>query len=180
MLESISERKPYGVEEFLSPRNLEHADAAVVEIFNLMFGFDIEAVEVPGIDPTAPGQDDRTAIVGFSGAMRGSCQVRMGTPPAQAIASAMLGGTPVAEDDDSIDDALGELCNMLAGGWKNSIPGLSSECALSPPTVISGRDYKVHTCKPSEILLRAYRFDIHTFLLTLCREETGRPQGNVV
>ena len=60
--------------------------------------------------------------------------------------------------DDSINDALGELCNMLAGGWKNEVPGLSSECALSPPTVISGRDYKVHLSKPSVKLSRIYQF----------------------
>jgi chemotaxis protein CheX len=172
MLEFISEVKPYGVEEFLAPENLEHVDSVVIEIFKLMFGFDAEAVEIPAVDSMPPQPDDKTAIVGFSGAMRGSCQVRISTPAAQAVASAMLGGMPV-EEDDSISDALGELCNMLAGGWKNGIPGLSSECALSPPTIISGHDYKVHSGKPSESLLRIYRFDIHAFLLTLCREETG-------
>jgi chemotaxis protein CheX len=176
MLESISELKPYGVEEFLAPENLEHADSVVIEIFKMMFGLDVEAVQVPAVDSMPPQLDDRTAIVGFSGAMRGSCQVRMSTPAAQAVASAMLGGMPV-DEDDSISDALGELCNMLAGGWKNGIPGLSSECALSPPTIISGHDYKVHVSKPSESLLRTYRFDVHTFLLTLCREETGTQEN---
>ena len=38
---------------------------------------------------------------------------------------------------------------MLAGGWKKTTPGLSSKCVLSPPTVISGRNYKVHMSKPS-------------------------------
>jgi chemotaxis protein CheX len=94
---------------------------------------------------------------------------------ARAVASAMLGGMPV-EDDDSLDDTLGELCNMLAGGWKNGISSLSSEVALSPPTVISGGDYKVHVHKPSDTIARTYRFDGHTLQLVLCREDGGEPK----
>lgn len=167
------ESMPNPKEDILVPGNLELADATVVEIFKLMFGYDIQTV--PDCDPAPPVcvQDERTAIVGFSGSMRGSCQVRMSTCAARSIATAMLGGAPIDEDDDSINDALGELCNMLAGGWKNGVQELSSECALSPPTVISGSNYKVHTTKPSAKLSRTYRFDIHTLYLTLCREESG-------
>jgi chemotaxis protein CheX len=173
MQESTTALMPYRAESFLSDDNLGLADAAVTEIFNMMFGFDTKAIVVAetGVPPLA--LNERTAIVGFSGAMRGSCQIQMSSDAACAIASAMLGGATIDEEDDSINDALGELCNMLAGGWKNSIPELSSECALSPPTVISGRDYKVHVRKPSVSLSRAYEFDVHTFHLTLRCEEIG-------
>jgi chemotaxis protein CheX len=177
MPQSAAELMSHPVEDFLSLRNLELADATVTEIFKLMFDFDIRTVELQNSGVFACAPDERTAIVGFSGAMRGSCQIRITTSAAQSIASAMLGGVPVDEHDDSINDALGELCNMLAGGWKNSVPGLSSECALSPPTVISGRDYRVHMSKPSVKLSRTYQFDVHILHLTLCREETGLPQG---
>jgi chemotaxis protein CheX len=174
MSNSVSEVKPYGAEEFLSPENLEHADAVVIEIFKLMLGFDIQPMESGPNDPTTSMLDDRTAIVGFSGTMRGSCHVRVSAAAAQSIASAMLGGVQIEEEDESINDAVGEVCNMLAGGWKNGIPGLSSECSLSPPTVISGSDYKVHMSKPSVNLARNYRFEAHTLCLTLCREEAGQ------
>ncbi len=160
-------------EDFLSPTNLQLADSTVTEIFQLMFGFEIGVVEpqTAGSSPSAP--DERTAIVGFSGAMRGSCQIRIGVAAARSITSAMLGGMPIDEDDDSINDALGELCNMLAGNWKNGISSLSSECALSPPTVISGRHYKIHMTKPTAVLSRTYQFDSYILHLTLCREEPG-------
>lgn len=169
MLDSNAALTSYRVQDFLSAENLDRADATVVEIFKMMFGFEVEVDADSTLGPSRE-LDERTAIVGFSGAMRGSCQIRIGLQAAQSIASAMLGGAPVEETSDSVNDALGELCNMLAGGWKNEIPGLSSECALSPPTVISGRDYMVHLSKPSVKLTRIYCFSGHTLHLTLCCE----------
>lgn len=172
MLDSPVEVKSFYTDDFLSAENISLADVAVAEIFKLMFSLDIRAIDKEPADLTAASPDDRTAIVGFSGAMRGSCQIRIGTPAARTIASAMLGGAPIEDDDDSINDAVGELCNMLAGGWKNEVPALSSECSLSPPTVIFGRDYKVHLgSKPSVNLSRTYQFDDHLLYLTLSREE---------
>jgi len=166
MSDSSAVLKSYSAEEFLRPENLDRADETVIEIFKMMFGLDIQPTDTPHSDLLDPEDNERTAIVGFSGAMRGSCQIRVSTAAAQLIASAMLGGTPIDEDDDSLNDALGELCNMLAGGWKNGIPFLSSNCALSPPTVISGQDYKVHVRKPSAKLARTYQFDGHALQLT--------------
>lgn len=157
----------FTVEDFLSPENLNRADEVVKEIFAVMFGFDITPMDASPSDPPSAESDERTAIVGFSGAMRGCCRICASTIAAKSIASAMLGGMPVDDDDDSIDDALGELCNMLAGGWKNSVPALSAECALSPPTVISGNDYRVHVRKPMAEFARAYRFGSHTLSLKL-------------
>jgi chemotaxis protein CheX len=122
----------------------------------------------------AGAQDERTAVVGFSGAMRGVCQIRMSAAAARLIVSAMLGGAPVDEGDDgSMNDAVGELCNMVAGGWKNSIPELSSACTLSPPTVISGQNYRVHVRKPSVQLARSYEFEGHGLEFILHCEESG-------
>ena len=163
--------KPHCTEEFFSAANIDRADETVAEIFKVMFGLEIHAVDVATFNLPLSELDERTAIVGFSGSMRGSCQIRMSSLAARAIASAMLGGAPVDEEDDSVNDALGELCNMLAGGWKNGVPALSSECALSPPTIISGRSYTVHMSKPSAKLSRTYQFDSRALYLTLYREE---------
>jgi chemotaxis protein CheX len=159
------------MEEFLSAENLCLADQTVTEIFQMMFGLEIAPIEGLIPDIFSGDSDERTAIVGFSGAMRGSCQIRMTAPAARSIASAMLGGAPIEDGDDSINDALGELCNMLAGGWKSGVAPLSSECALSPPTVISGRNYRVYISKPSIKVARSYTFQGHELHLALFRED---------
>jgi chemotaxis protein CheX len=171
MSETMVALKSHETDDFLSTENEERADEAVGEVFSMMLGFEAKAVEIaPGT--VAVGEVlGRTAIVGFSGAMRGSCEIRMDSLAAHAVCSAMIGDVSV-EEDESIDDAVGELCNMLAGGWKNRVPTLSSSCALSPPTVISGRAYKVHMSSPSTKFSRSYQFDVHTMHLTLHREDS--------
>ena len=64
-----------------------------------------------------------------------------------------------SELDATVQDAMGELCNMLAGGWKGRIPELSSQCSLSLPAVITGRDYQIRVYTPQFQLSRSYGFE---------------------
>ncbi len=171
MSDLLLETKPYRMEDFLSNQNYELADETVAEIFRTLLG--LNARRLPTSETNTPStlENGRTAIVGFSGAMRGYCGVRLSSAAACSIASAMLGGMPMEEGDESIDDGVGEICNIIAGGWKNRIPELSSRCSLSPPTVISGRDYKVHTVKPSVTVVRVYAFDEHVIQVVLGFEQ---------
>ena len=170
MSDSALQLKAHPAKNFLCTENISRADSTVKEIFDMMFGLEIRVIDCPLDDDGQIEPDDKTAIVGFSGSLRGSCQLRINQLAAHSIASAMLGGIPVADDNESLNDALGELCNMLAGGWKNGIANLSAACALSPPTIVSGLDYKIHMAKPSEKLCRTYQFGPHTVHLTFYRE----------
>lgn len=152
--------------DFLSDQNLQRADETVQEVFARMLGLQIALTDPQILEPGLG--EDRTAIVGFSGAMRGCCEVQLNVQAAQAVASAML-GIPV-DDAASLDDAIGEICNMVGGGWKDRVPSLSSQCALSPPTVISGRAYRVHMSRPSDKITRTYQFNEHLLFLTIRRE----------
>jgi chemotaxis protein CheX len=174
--DSTLQLKIYPAKSFLTTENINRADSTVKEIFDMMFGLDIRVIDCPLDDDGQSEPDDKTAIVGFSGSLRGSCQLRINHLAAHSIASAMLGGTPIADEDESLNDALGELCNMLAGGWKNGIADLAAACALSPPTIVSGLDYKIHMAKPSSKLCRTYQFGPHTLHLTLYRE-VGSPSS---
>jgi chemotaxis protein CheX len=168
MPEAAVATQTYQNEDFLSQENLDRADETVSEVFARMLGLSV-TVSPPPIPAIGEG-DERTAIVGYSGAMRGCCEVQMDQDAATAAASAMM-GMPV-DDADSLDDAVGEICNMIGGGWKDRVPALSSECALSPPTVITGRAYKVHMSRPSVKLIRCYSFKDQYLFLTLRREDT--------
>ncbi len=162
----------YSTEEFLSGRTVELADAAVKEVFDTMLGLTAEMVEATSTTNSgerARGEDrDLWATVRFGGQMHGACEVRMNPPAAGFLASLLL-GMPIAEDDESIGDAVGELCNIIGGGWKNRAFVLSSRCSLSPPTILSGPGDLLGS--PAAHHTRTYAFDGHTLRVTLTQEE---------
>ena len=41
-------------------------------------------------------------------------------------------------------DLLGEICNMVAGSFKAQLSDIATQCMLSVPTVVSGKDYELY------------------------------------
>ena len=41
-------------------------------------------------------------------------------------------------------DAIGEMCNVIAGNFKHQVEGLSDGCSLSPPTIVEGTRFRIH------------------------------------
>ena len=78
-----------------------------------------------------------------------------------------MAGMEFTEVDDTVKDAIGEVCNMLAGTWKGKVPELASRCDLSVPAVITGRDYKLRVQAPEFTLRHGYRFDDAFFDVTI-------------
>jgi chemotaxis protein CheX len=152
-----------------SQKNLEHMDETVHEVFRVQLGIEIAACTPPlAMDNKTNRRHEQTALIGFAGIISGLCEIRLSVPASLAITRAMLPGTAIAEESDWICDAVGELCNLLAGGWKNRLPELGACCSLTIPTVIAGNLYQVH--RPANVLVnrRAYIFgDNHHLLLTL-------------
>jgi CheY-specific phosphatase CheX len=108
-----------------------------VEVFSLMVGVTV----VPDLDaPRAPIQI--TAIVGIAGAIRANFILQCSTTSTIRLASQML-GIPLDEPDSkkAALDALGEICNIVAGFFKAKV-GLGDACNLSVPVIITGQDYR--------------------------------------
>ncbi len=149
------------VDRISDPRNV---DASVEEVFHLMLGVDCTREIAPG----KPEPDSVTAVVGFGGALSGACVFQSGSVAAREIAARMT-GTSFEDVDDTVRDAMGEICNMLAGAWKGKVPELAANCGLSVPAVITGRDYRLHVQAPEFQLQHLYRFGDQRFtVLIVC------------
>ena len=141
------------------PRNL---DTSVEEVFHMMLG----SACFPVQEPPAEETETITAVVGFGGLLSGACVFRSGSSAALEIA-AKLTGMEFGEIDDTVKDAIGEVCNMLAGAWKGRVPDLSANCGLSIPAVITGSNYHIHVQAPEFKLHHFYRFDACSFEVTI-------------
>lgn len=137
------------IERVSDPRNL---DASVEEVFQLMLGLTCQRTE----EATGHSPESVTAVVGFGGLLSGACVFSSSRAAALEIAAHMT-GMEFGEVDDTVKDAVGEICNMLAGAWKGKVPELAANCGLSVPAVITGRDYRLHVQAPEFQLHHTYR-----------------------
>jgi chemotaxis protein CheX len=125
-------------------------ELAAREVFELMLNCQLTAPATMKETPL-----DVTAMVGLAGQLCGVLSVRCNTKAAVLMTSKML-GVAVDKVGPEVADAIGEIANMVAGNFKNKIPGLSEACMLSPPTVITGSDYNLHSmadCPALEVSL---------------------------
>lgn len=110
------------------------------EVFEIMLGTSLSAAT----ETTVPSNFEFTAMVGLAGQLCGVLTMRCSTESATLMASKMLGVAP-DQANEHIWDALGEICNMVAGNFKNKLAGMGDHCMLSVPTVITGEDYNFHS-----------------------------------
>jgi chemotaxis protein CheX len=105
-------------------------DAAVTEVFDLM----LQRACAPAACAAEPGL---CACVRFSGAVEGGCEVTLSMTTAVRLTEALL-GMDGAWDEAMVADAVGELCNMIAGGWKSRLGPVEAMCGMSVPAIPGG------------------------------------------
>jgi chemotaxis protein CheX len=105
-------------------------------------------------------------MVGLAGELCGVMTIRCSSHSAELMASKMLGVDP-GEVGSALCDALGEVCNMVAGNFKSKIAGMSEKCMLSTPSVIIGSDYKLYSVANSPVLVLHLLFEGGPLIVSL-------------
>jgi len=121
-------------------------EQAAREVFELMLGSRLTA--------SVPNESlplEVTSMVGLAGQLSGVLSLRCQTRAAALMASRML-GVDLDKIGPEISDAIGEVGNMVAGNFKNKITGLAEGCMLSPPTIVTGSDYTLHSLSDTPAL----------------------------
>jgi chemotaxis protein CheX len=136
-------------------------ELAAREVFEMMLGCHLTA---PAAEPFPPL--NVTSMVGLAGQLCGVLRVRCDESAAVLMASKML-GIEADKVGANISDASGEICNMVAGNFKNKIAGMGDGCMLSSPTVIVGNDYRMFSLADSPALELRLLFEGLPMLITL-------------
>ena len=106
-----------------------------------------------------------TGVIGIAGAMRAIFTLRCSDAAATRIASQML-GISMEEAAAQKSDAIGEVCNMVAGHFKHKI-GFGDRCTLTIPTVVIGGNYSIHCLGNGERLECPGHYEGETVLVAL-------------
>lgn len=136
-------------------------ELATREVFQLMLATDVTAAP-----PEMQTPQGLTAMVGLAGQLCGVLSLHCGERAAALMTSKMLGITPENVSTE-LSDAVGEISNMVAGNFKNKIPGLGDGCMLSPPTVVIGTDYAPGSVADKPTLEIRLLFEAMPMVITL-------------
>jgi chemotaxis protein CheX len=116
-------------------------ELATQEVFETMLSSHLAVIS----EPCPEKESEMTGMVGLAGLLTGVLTIRCSKKSGTKMAAKMLGGEDADKVKQEVWDAMGEICNMVAGNFKNKVAGLGDGCMLSVPTVVSGGDYSYHS-----------------------------------
>lgn len=140
-------------------------DNAVDKFFDTMLPGSIVSFQdahniTPGEKETqSMGDSVVVSMVGFIGSLNGVLYLYMREQLARDVTCQFLGLEPdelEEEPDETVNDALGEMANMIAGTFKNGLCDEGYNCRLTIPSILRGRQFSVETT--SDVLRRIFNF----------------------
>ncbi len=141
----------------------KYVSSHLQSVFDTMLALNVNLL--PESENRALTGDRVTGTVGMAGeTINGLVYVHLPAPLAAKAAAAMLGLAPEDLGDAEVNDVIGEVTNMVAGGLKSWLCDAGATCALTTPAIIRGNSFSV-TAKPGvEHLLIAFECEGHACL----------------
>jgi len=140
------------------------------------------APETREVCVSLPGEESGamiTGTVGFIGSMTGIIYIYMGMPLAMKATSRLLGLDAEdieSEGHETVNDAVGELTNMIVGAFKNDLSEKGYECRMTIPSILRGSNYSI---EPAEVAMRRiYHYDCEgsPFVIDILMKEEASPE----
>ena len=136
-------------------------DVIVADVFHMMLQLDCGATTDP-----PPAEMDISAKVMLTGTIDAQCVIEFPPETARKLTNAFMGSEGEWEEAE-VNDVLGELCNMIAGGWKSQMDAPASNSRLSLPTISRGPDRHTLDTGGTMEMRRTYALDDSAFLVNL-------------
>ena len=117
---------------------------ALVKTFHTMLGAEIVRIPFDAAQPVAG--EHLLCIIGFSGKAEGKVTLRLSPDSARRVAAAMLRIEPgKITRDAEINDAIGELLNVVAGNLNSNLCDAGLDCQLHTPSVSRARAFEIES-----------------------------------
>ena len=139
------------------------------EIFSSMVMMEI-SVSGENMVESVPLIESITGVIGLAGTHKGVLAIHIPNKVAMAITSSFL-GMDVDEINEDVEDAVGELANMLGGNVKSILSENGRDINLSLPSTITGQQYDFQPTKEAERIIIPFRCDAGEFSIDLQLEK---------
>ena len=97
----------------------------------------------PSLKKSRAAGGDVSGIIGLTGAVTGSLALSFSEKAILKIVSNML-GEEITEINDDIEDAVGEITNMVSGVARKKLESLGFNITSAIPTVVAGENHTIH------------------------------------
>jgi chemotaxis protein CheX len=139
------------------------------EIFSSMVMMEI-SVNGDSMIKSEPLIESISGVIGLAGTHKGVLAIHIPNKVAMAITSSFL-GMDVDEINEDVEDAVGELANMLGGNVKSILSENGRDINLSLPSTITGKQYDFQPTKEAERIIIPFRCDAGEFTVDLQLEK---------
>jgi len=141
----------------------------VCEIFATMVGVEDIQQLTKEVEATTHFKNSVTAMVGLAGTCNGMVCLHTSQNLALCFTAQML-GMDVSEVNDDVDDALGEIANMVGGSFKHHLSNSGDDIKLSTPSVVTGTDYSFSSGHPGDTLTLVFSAKGEEFVISVVLE----------
>jgi len=133
---------------------------AIQHVLRTMCSFEVK-IGKPFLKTDSNPCADVSGVIGFSGDATGSIVLDLSFDVASKLATAFA-GVEITPEHEGFADAIGELCNMVAGNAKKEV-GEGLNISISLPNVITGKDHSVAASRTTQHIVIPCRTDAGAF-----------------
>ena len=145
-------------------RMVGHIKDVTRDVFDTMLNWTVQ-VQAPDY-PEAQPPANVVSTVAFSGSINGYASLCVSREAAVEIACALLGAEPV-DVADQLQDAAGEMANMITGSVRSLMADSGETLAISTPIVTIGMDFATAAPRGAFQMSLPFSKDRHTMYVHL-------------
>ena len=125
-------------------------NAAVTEVFATMLNFEMR--QLPPEACSFNGEPQIASAVGFTGQMSGVVYLYTTTRFAQRITRVLLGLSEAeAHNEEMVNDAMGEMANMVVGHFKSRLTDRGIPCVMTIPSIVRGSHFDIEAVSQTDV-----------------------------
>ncbi|MDX1984826.1 MAG: chemotaxis protein CheX [Bryobacteraceae bacterium] len=143
---------------------VEAYQSEVTEIVSNVFATMLGSPPIAVDQEWTPEPGRITAVVYFAGEWKGAVLIECGEDLARHWTACLMSIEEPKEYGDDVEDAMGEIANMVGGNLKSVLP---SGVGLSMPSVVRGRNYSIKICGGNLTSRQSFRTADGPFWVTL-------------
>lgn len=114
-----------------------------------------------------PQDGDISAVIGVTGAHKGTISVSFERKAAMEILQGML-GDDIHDVEQDMQDVVGEVCNMISGQARASLDSEGLNLQGSTPTVITGAGHSIHHTAAGPVIAIPFSTGDAKFTVEFC------------